>query len=67
MDDVRIVLKSIITERGFNQSAIARKANMSPSKLSEILNLRRRLDANDMFNLCDAMEIPYSELKPSRH
>lgn len=66
MDDVRIVLKSIISERGFNQSAIARKANMSPAKLSEILNLRRRLEANDMFNLCDAMEIQYSELKPHR-
>ena len=64
MSDVRIVLKNIISERGFNQSAIARKANMSPSKLSDILNLRRRLEANEMFSICDAMEIPYSDLKP---
>lgn len=66
MEDVRIILKNIITERGFNQSAIARRAKMSPSKLSDILNLRRRLDANDMFDLCDAMEINYSDLKPTR-
>jgi hypothetical protein len=39
---------------------------MTPSKLSDILNLRRKLDANDMFDLCDAMEINYSELKPHR-
>ena len=66
MEDVRIILKNIINDRGFNQAAIARKAKMSPSKLSEILNLRRRLDANDMFDLCDAMEINYSDLKPTR-
>ena len=64
MPDVRTVLKNLISDRGFNQSAIARKANMTPSKLNDILNLRRRLDANEMFNLCDAMEISYNELNP---
>ena len=63
MVDVRIVLKSIIHSRGFSQSAIARKAEMSPAKLSEILNLRRRLEANEMFALCDAMDIKYSDLR----
>lgn len=66
MEDVRSILKNIMSERGFNQAAIARKAKMTPSKLSDILNLRRKLDANDMFDLCDAMEISYSELKPHR-
>ena len=65
MTDVRLILKSIIHDRGFNQAAIARKANIAPAKLSDILNLRRRLEANDMFALCDAMGINYSELKPS--
>lgn len=64
MVDVRIILKNIIHERGFTQASIARKANMSPAKLSDILNLRRRLDANDMFALCDAMQINYSDLRP---
>ena len=66
MEDVRLILKSVINDRGFNQAAIARKANISPSKLSDILNLRRRLDANEMFDICDAMEISYSDLKPTR-
>lgn len=64
MTDVRVILKGIIHDRGFNQAAIARKAKMSPAKLSEILNLRRRLEANDMFALCDAMGINYSDLRP---
>lgn len=64
MSDVRVVLKSIIHDRGFSQAAIARKAKMSPAKLSDILNLRRRLEANDMFALCDAMNINYSDLRP---
>lgn len=64
MEDVRVILKDIINERGFNQAAIARKANMSPSKLSDILNLRRKLEANDMFTLCDAIRINYSDLRP---
>lgn len=66
MEDVRLILKSVINDRGFSQAAIARKANISPSKLSDILNLRRRLDANEMFDICDAMEISYSDLKPNR-
>jgi transcriptional regulator with XRE-family HTH domain len=64
MSDVRVVLKSIIHDRGFSQAAIARKAKMSPAKLSDILNLRRRLEANDMFALCDAMNINCNDLRP---
>ena len=64
MNDVRTVLKDIISTRGFNQSAIARKANISKNKLNAILHLRQKLEANDMFAICDAMGIPYSELRP---
>lgn len=64
MTDVRVILKRIIHERGFSQAAIARKANLSPSKLCDILNLRRKLEASEMFAICDAMGINYSELRP---
>lgn len=64
MTDVRLVLKEIIHERGFCQASIARKAKMTPTKLCDILNLRRKLEANDMFALCDAMGISYSDLRP---
>ena len=62
MIDVRINLKGIIRDRGFRQSAIAKKAGMSPCKLSQVVNLERKLEANEMFALCNAMEITPVEL-----
>lgn len=62
MTDVRINLREMIRERGFRQAAIAKKAGMSPSKLSQVLNLERKLEANEMFALCDAMRITPVEL-----
>ena len=35
---------------------------MSPCKLSQVVNLERKLEANEMFALCDAMEITPVEL-----
>lgn len=66
MDDVRTILGQIIESRGFNKSAIARNAGISRSKLCDILARRRKLEANEMFAICDAMGIEYSELKPVR-
>ncbi len=62
MTDVRINLKEILRDRGFRQSVIAGKAGMSPCKLSQIVNLDRKLEANEMFALCDAMKITPDEL-----
>ena len=62
MTDVRINLKEVIKERGFSQAAIARKAGISPCKLSQVVNLERKLEANEMFALCNAMGITPVEL-----
>lgn len=62
MTDVRINLKEIIRDKGFRQSAIAGKAGMSPCKLSQVVNLERKLEANEMFALCNAMGITPVEL-----
>lgn len=35
---------------------------MSPCKLSQVVNLERRLDANEMFAICDAIEMTPVEL-----
>lgn len=35
---------------------------MSPCKLSQVVNLERKLEANELFALCDAMEITPVEL-----
>lgn len=60
--DVRVNLRNMIRDKAFLQSAVARKAGMSPCKLSQIVNLERKLEANEMFALCYAMEITPVEL-----
>ena len=60
--DIRANLKTVIRDRGYIQSAIAKKANMAPCKLSQIINLERRLEANELFALCDAMDMTPVEL-----
>lgn len=65
--DVRENMRAVIKERGFSQAAIARKAGLSPCKLSQVVNLERKLEANEMFALCNAMGITpveLSEYKP---
>jgi transcriptional regulator with XRE-family HTH domain len=62
LKDVRISLREIIRDRGFRQAAIAGKAGMSPCKLSQVVNLERKLEANEMFALCNAMGITPVEL-----
>lgn len=67
MTDVRINLREIIRDRGFIQATIAKKAKMKPCKLSQVVNLERKLEANEMFALCNAMGITpveLSEYKP---
>lgn len=60
--DVRVNLRNMIRDKGFRQAFIAKKAGMSPCKLSQVVNLERKLEANEMFALCDAMEITPVEL-----
>lgn len=60
--DIRNNVRAIIKERGFSQAAIARKAGLSPCKLSQVVNLERKLEANEMFALCNAMGITPVEL-----
>lgn len=64
--DVRINLRDAIREKGYNQAAIAKKAGLSPCKLSQIVNLSRKLEANEMFALCDAIDMTPVELAEYR-
>lgn len=60
--DVRDNLKAIISDRGYIQAAIAKKANLTPAKLSAILNKTRKLDVNEMVVICDVLTIKPEEL-----
>lgn len=62
MIDVRDCLKPAIEDTGFKQVAVAEKANLSVQQLSDIVNKRRRLDANEMISICNAIGITPDEL-----
>lgn len=57
MRDARDGITEEIKSRGFKQSTIAVKAGLTEQQLSDIVNKRRKLEANEMFALCKAMGI----------
>lgn len=57
MRDARDGIAEEIKRRGYKQSAIAIKAGLTEQQLSDIVNKRRRLNANEMFSICKAMGI----------
>lgn len=57
MKDVRDILALELKRRGFSQSAIATMAGLTKQQLSDVVNKHRKLDANEMFSLCLAMNI----------
>ncbi len=61
--DIRDNLKKVISDKGFIQATVAKKAGLSPCKLSAVLSKSRKLEANEMFNLCEAIGISPCELK----
>lgn len=60
--DIRDNLKAVINDKGFIQAVIAHKANISPVKLSQILNKGRKLEANELFDICSAIEMSPTDL-----
>lgn len=61
--DIRDNIRVAIKDRCFAQSSIAIKAHMSPVVLSMVLGKKRRLEANELYDLCEAMEISPTELR----
>jgi len=57
MLDMRDGLKVVIERSGMKQSAIAGRVNMTDQQLSDIVNKRRRLDANELVDLCRCLNI----------
>lgn len=57
MPDVRDNITRIIRERAYNQSAIARRAGLTPDQLCATLKHRRKLDANEFLAVCEALSM----------
>ncbi|MDR2515639.1 MAG: helix-turn-helix domain-containing protein [Christensenellaceae bacterium] len=62
MEDIRTKIKKAVKERGLIQAAIARRAGISPAKLSQIVNLRSGLSLDDYLRICGAIGVKPSEM-----
>ena len=60
--DVRGGVKNAIEDLGYKQVSVAEKIGMSEQQISDIVNKRRKLDANEMIDLCNAMNITPDKL-----
>lgn len=57
MIDVRDALALELKNRCFMQAAVAKKAGLTKQQLSDVVKKRRRLEANEMFRICLAINI----------
>lgn len=62
MVDARDSIAFEIKDRGFKQSVVARKAGLTEQQLSDIINKRRKMDANEMFSICEAIGVLPNDL-----
>lgn len=63
MDDIRDCLRDVLDDMAVNKSKVARRVGLTPSKLSAILKKRRKLDANELINICAAIKITPEQLE----
>lgn len=61
--DIRDNIRSYIRDRGLIQAVLARRAGMTPAKLSAALTKRRGLEANEFIRLCEAMGVSMEEMR----
>lgn len=62
MVDVRDSLRKIIEQSGMKQSVVASRSSLSPQQLCDITRKRRRLDANELMQLCTTLNISPNDL-----
>jgi len=58
-------LRETIKAKCFIQSALAKRAEIAPAKLSLILNSKRRLTVEEFLRLCAVLEISPDEMAQS--
>lgn len=55
MPDIRNQIATIIQDRALKQCTIAHRAGLTPDQFCAVLKKRRKLDANELLRVCDAM------------
>lgn len=53
--DIRDNLAAIIKEKALIQAEVARRSGLTPIKLGAVLAKKRKLDANELFRICDVI------------
>lgn len=61
--DIRDNLGQYMKDKAVKQCEIATRAGMNPNKLCAVLKKRRALEANELLNLCDALETTPDSLR----
>ena len=62
MRDARDGIAEEIERKGLKQGVVAHKAGLTAQQMSDIINKRRRMDANEMFRLCLVLDITPNDL-----
>lgn len=52
------IIKKYITEKGIKQTYIAEKTGISSQVINAILNGNRKIEANEYFEICKALDRP---------
>lgn len=60
--DVRKQIKLIIKDRALIQAEIARRSGIKPTTLSDVLMLKRKLNANEFMNICTVLNMTTEEV-----
>ena len=55
--DARNGVRWLIQHSGMKQRAVAEKAGLTEQKMCDIVNKRRKLDANELFAICKAVGV----------
>lgn len=53
--DIRDNLALIVKEKALVQAEIARRAGLTPVKFGAVLAKKRKLDANELFRICNVI------------
>lgn len=61
--DIRDNIRKYIRDKGMTQAVLARRAGLTPAKLSAALTKRRGLEANEFIRLCEAMGVTMEEMR----
>ena len=60
---VRDNIRKYIQDKGLTQAVMARRAGLTPTKLSMALQNKRKLDVDEFIRLCEAMGVSMEEMR----